>query len=249
MSRINIKYIADDTLETLRRNLDHNLDNFINNTYDGSWIQSLTPGKTFIEKKYTIEDFALEVPESSRDKNTDIINSIILYEHLNELPMYVLTDERFWNWINFNKGYQVALKTMPIKKDNSVVKDHWLFTQGKRRGLFFGVLSRSYFRVALTIDEKAEDKYEMTRFVIDKPERFRNLSWRSFSSQKHIVMGTLKAEKRIYEEYGDIEKAKYFTEIAKHISKLGSVMLLDAMTEEDIYEYVYKYYRSIIQQT
>ncbi|HHX60582.1 MAG TPA: hypothetical protein GX707_07685, partial [Epulopiscium sp.] len=123
----------------------------------------------------------------------------------------------------------------------------WLFTQGKRRGLFFGVLSRAYYRVMLTVDSSKNDPYELTRFVIEKPERFRNLSWRTFSSQKHIVMGTLKAEKRIFEEFGEIEKSKYFTEIAKDVSKYGSVNLIDIMDENDIYEYVYKQYREMVE--
>lgn len=56
-----------------------------------------------------------------------------------------------------------------------------------------------------------------------------------------IVLGSLKAEKRIQAEYPHVEEnTKHFAEIAKHLSKLGSVMLLDCMTEKDIEEYVYK---------
>lgn len=247
MTRINIKYISDETIETLRANLETNTDNLINNPTYSSWINNISPGKTFITKKYTIEDFDLQIPIDNRDIETDIFNSITLYEHLNELPMYILTDEKFWNWINFEKGYEVALKIMPVKKGDSVLKDHWLFSQGKRRSIFFGVLSRCFFRVALTVEESKDDPYELTRFVIEKPERFRNLSWRTFSSQKHIVLGALKAEKQIYEEYGEVEKSVYFTEIAKYISKLGSVMLLDVMTERDIYNYVYEKYKKMIE--
>lgn len=60
-------------------------------------------------------------------------------------------------------------------------------------------------------------------------------------------MGTLRAEKQIYNEYGNIEKSKYFTEIAKYVSKLGSVMLLDVMDENDIYEYVYEKYNEMVE--
>lgn len=247
MSRINIKYMSDETIETLRANLEINTSNLINNPSDFSWIDSITSDKAFITKKYTIEDFELQIPIDDKDKDTDFRNSIILYEHLKELPMYVLSDEKFWNWINFEKGYEVALKYMPIIEASSVLKDHWLFSQGKRRSIFFGVLSRCFFRVALTVEESQNDPYELTRFVIEKPERFRNLSWRTFSSEKHIVLGTLKAEKQIYDDYGDIEKTKYFTDIAKYISQLGSVMLLDAMSEEDINNYIYQKYEQLIE--
>ena len=122
-------------------------------------------------------------------------------------------------------------------------------TQGKRRGLFFGVLSRCYFRVALSVDETLADPYELTKFVIENPLRFRELTWRSFSSEKMIVLGTLKAEKRVMAEYPQMEEnAKNFAEIAKLLSKLGSVMLLDCMTEKDIEEYVYKKYKAMVEE-
>lgn len=44
------------------------------------------------------------------------------------------------------------------------------------------------------------------------------------------------------------ENTKHFAEIAKSLSKLGSVMLLDCMTEKDIEEYVYKKYKRMIEE-
>lgn len=246
MSEINIKYISDETLETLKSNLDDYIEFFVKYPNDHNWINSLTEENTYVLKKHTINDFKLIIPKAPNDKEAELANSIMLYESIKKLPMYVLSDERFWCWINFEKGYEVALKMMPVENSKSVIKDHWLFTQGKRRGLFFGVLSRAFLRVKLTVDYKSDDMYELTRFVIEKPERFRNLSWRTFSSNPNILLGTLKAQKKIYEEYGDIEKAKYFTEIAKYVSKLGSVMLLDAMDENDIMTYVYDYYKCMV---
>ena len=151
--------------------------------------------------------------------------------------------------MNFEIGYVVALKYMPIKKGSSVFKDHWLLTQGKRRGLFFGVLSRCYFRVALSVDETLPDRYELTKFVIDNPLRFRELTWRSFSSEKMIVLGTIKAEKRVLAEYPRAdENTQHFAEIAKLLSKLGSVMLIDCMTEKDIEDFVYKKYKAMVEE-
>ena len=55
-------------------------------------------------------------------------------------------------------------------------------------------------------------------------------------------------EKRIKEEYPQMEEnTKHFAEIAKALSKLGSVMLLDCMTEKDIEEYVYKKYKAMVE--
>lgn len=247
MSKIYIKYITDEALETLKANIDTVTEKLIENPDSSNWLKDYVQGELYVIKKYEIEEFVLHQPKDDKDRETDIQNSILLYERLKKLPLYVLTDERFWCWINFEMGYKAALTYMPVKKGSSVFKDHWLFTQGKRRGLFFGVLSRCYFRVALSVDSTLEDQYKLTRFVIENPLRFRELTWRSFSSEKMIVLGTLKAEKRILNEYPEMEEnTAHFSEIAKHLSRLGRVMLLDCMTEKDIEDYVYKKYKNMV---
>jgi hypothetical protein len=249
MSKIHIKYMTDEALETLKANTSATTERLTENQTSSTWLSKFVPSELYVTKKYEIEEFTLRVPKDEKDRETDIYNSILLYERLHHLPLYVLTDERFWCWMNFEMGYEVALKYMPVKKNSSVFKDHWLLTQGKRRGLFFDVLSRCYFRVALSVDNTLDDPYELTKFVIENPLRFRELTWRSFSSEKMIVLGSLKAEKRIQAEYPHVEEnTKHFAEIAKHLLKLGSVMLLDCMTEKDIEEYVYKKYKEMMEE-
>lgn len=249
MSKIHIKYMTDEALETLKSNTDIVTGKLVENPQSSTWLKTFFPDTLWVTKKHEIEEFTLRVPKDDKDRETDVHNSILLYKHLHHLPLYVLTDERFWCWMNFEIGYEVALKYMPVKKGSSVFKDHWLLTQGKRRGLFFGVLSRCYFRTALSVDETLDDPYELTKFVVENPLRFRELTWRSFSSEKKIVLGTLKAEKRVMGEYPQMgENTKHFAEIAKLLSKLGSVMLLDCMTEKDIEEYVYKKYKAMIEE-
>lgn len=249
MSKIHIKYMTDEALETLKANTSVITERLTENQTSSTQLSEFVPSELYVTKKYEIEEFTLRVPKDEKDRETDIYNSILLYERLHHLPLYVLTDERFWCWMNFEMGYEVALKYMPVKKNSSVFKDHWLLTQGKRRDLFFGVLSRCYFRVALSVDNTLDDPYELTKFVIENPLRFRELTWRSFSSEKMIVLGSLKAEKRIQAEYPHVEEnTKHFAEIAKHLLKLGSVMLLDCMTEKDIEEYVYKKYKEMMEE-
>ena len=249
MSKIHIKYMTDEALETLKANTSVITERLTENQTSSTQLSEFVPSELYVTKKYEIEEFTLRVPKDEKDRETDIYNSILLYERLHHLPLYVLTDERFWCWMNFEMGYEVALKYMPVKKNSSVFKDHWLLTQGKRRGLFFGVLSRCYFRVALSVDNTLDDPYELTKFVIENPLRFRELTWRPFSSERMIVLGSLKAEKRIQAEYPHVEEnTKHFAEIAKHLLKLGSVMLLDCMTEKDIEEYVYKKYKEMMEE-
>ncbi len=145
------------------------------------------------------------------------------------------------------------------KMKASTIEDLWVYPG--RRGLFFNILSRMYFRVKLTKDESLEDKYELTKFVIEKQERFRNYGWRTISSYPWVIRGALKAEKAIIEKYGEeAEKSIIYNEgdtkeekkktpyeiLAKDLQNLGSVKLIDAMTEKDIYDFIYSKYEKIV---
>lgn len=248
MSKINIKFMSDYAMATLRSNIDFVSKKLIENPSDNSWFYSWIGKDPFVVKKYEIEDLNFKIPKDSKDRQTDIENSIMLYEHLHSLPGYILSDERFWAWINFEKAYAVALKYMPVESGKAVFKDHWLFTQGKRRGLFFGVISRCYYRVALTVTDSGDDPYEFSRFVIENPLRFRNLTWRAYSNEKFIIAGAMKAAKRVLDENHGYENNDNYTELAKQISLLASVKLLDAMTEKDIEDFAYEKLSMMVSQ-
>ena len=220
---------------------------FINNPTNPSWINEITPNVAFETKKYQIDDFELKVPDGPYDRATDLENAIILYEHLNILPGYVLSEPRFWLWVMFEKGYETALKGME-KTNATAFKHQWLFVDGLRRGLFFGLLSRLYYRVELTYaPENKEDPYYLTRYIMENPNRFREISWRTISNYRFVVKAMVKAETAVNKELGVDEKGYYYTELAKEICKLGSIKLIDAMEENEIEEYVYSKYKTIVE--
>ena len=237
MSKTYIKMLTETALDHLKKNIDSITKKVVENE-DNSWIVEEFPQPMFVEKNIEIEDFELTPNPESEDKEIDFNNSIKIYESLNLLPRYILCDERFWLWLHFEKFYSVVKGMMKIR-GKSTIENMWMHTQGVRRGIMFGVLSRCYFRVALTVDKDKEDKYELTRWVIENPLRYRELTWRSYSSESHLVKGIRRVEKRAVEETGK-EDNEIYKVIAKEVSILGSVRLLDTIKEEDIEEIVYE---------
>lgn len=232
MSSIVIKLLTDTALAHFYKNKESITKKIIEND-DNKWIYDEFEQPMFVEKKFLINDFDLDDNPESENKEIDFLNHLKIYENLQILPRYILCDERFWLWLELEKFYFVTKRMMKIN-GVSTINDHWMFGQGVRRGLFFGVLSRCFFRVELTIDESLQDKYELTKWAIEKPERMRNLTWRSFSSEKHLVRGIIKGEKKAVELCGKEQKDAY-SEIAKFVSaELGSVGFLDAYSEKDI---------------
>lgn len=235
---VHIKMMSDTALAYLQKNIER-ITEKIKDGENNDWIWPEFPEPAFIEKKFQISDFGLKGNPSSKDKEIDFANSIVLYEALKNLPRYVLCDERFWLWLYFEKFYTQVRSMMPIE-GKSTVLNHWTFEQGQRRGIMFGVLSRMYFRVALSIDDSLPNKYELTRWITENNERFRNLTWRSYSSETHIVRGAIKGEKKALEDSGQKENSSIYPIIGKYISQIGSVRILDAISELDIEAFVYK---------
>ena len=239
--------MTDEAIETLKKNQKKVTEYMKTNQNDSGWISNIFSGDLYAEKKYMIDDFSLKLASNS-SKYTEEVgydNAITIYEALKELPTYVLTDERFWAWINFDYCYKAAMQAMPITSKSTFI-NHWVFGAGQRRGVFFGVFSREFFRVALSVDNQSPDKYEYTKFVYDNPERIRNLTWRANSSNRKLVLSAVKAEKKVFDYcnsdpelknlYRQAEKGQYnlYTELAKFLSLYGSVRLIDVVSEEDI---------------
>lgn len=238
MNNINVKMLSDTALAYLEKNIEQ-ITKQIQENNTNEWIFSTFPQPMFVTKKFIISDFSIAENLNSNDKSLDFENSKNIYENLKNLPRYILTDERFWLWLHFEKFYKEVKAMMPIN-GKSTVTDHWMHKQGVRRGLMFGVLSRCFYRVSLSIDEESLDKYHLTKWVIENPERFRNLTWRAFSSEEHLVRGILKGEKMAVEEKPENEKNDIYPEIAKYVSIIGSVRLLDAISENDIANMIYE---------
>lgn len=245
MSTIHIKVMNENAIAHLKKNI-ATIVKKIQENESNDWIYNEFPQPMFIEKKYEIEDFELLNNPESTNKEVDFNNSVLIYEHLKELPRYIVTSENFWLWMHFEKYYSVVRTMMKIN-GVSTVTDHWMHKQGTRRGLMFGVLSRCYFRVALTVDDSnKEDKYALTKWIIANPERFRNLTWRSFSSEEHLVRGILKGEKKAVDEEPEKEKNDIYPQIAKMVSEEGSIKLLDAISEKEIEETVYAFMMKLL---
>ena len=264
-NEVPIKFMSEDLVNALKYDIKKHDAKNINsriesNKENSNWLSDFND-LVFEEKKYKYVPFELSQYSNEDHKITDFNNAIKLYEHFNHLPRYIITDERFWAWVNFDFGYKYALQSIPVKT-KSTVGDHYLFVKGKRRGLFFGVLSRLYFWVDLSIDENnPEDKYLLTRFAMNNIERIRNLTWRANSNEKHIVRGVLKAELKLCSEYSQTPKGKelfkkaetgegtvnLYTKLAKYISLYGGVRLLDVITEDEYEAIVYKEGKRIIE--
>ena len=81
---INIKLMSEVAYLTLQKNPLDVYHGILNHSEDGSWIKEYLGFEPYEEKEYRIEDFQLQDKKNNNEAMLD--NSIILYEHLKDLP-------------------------------------------------------------------------------------------------------------------------------------------------------------------
>lgn len=99
-----------------------------------------------------------------------------------------------------------------------------------------GVISRGYFKVDVSIDENSKDKYELTRYIMTNSEAYRNIVFRNIGMIKNVCLGILQVEKDIEENYNYSITVDRAREVMKDASRIGSVMLIDTLSKEEIYD-------------
>lgn len=230
----NIKFMKEAAYITLQKNPEEVYNQILNNPTDSSWIREYLGFDPYEIKEYSIEDFHLN---PSNDNRTVFENSVILYEHLNHLPRYILCNPRFWAWITFEKAFEVAQSASNLTS-SSLISSIWLIANS-RRSLMLGAISRFFFMVQISVDETKKDKYELTKYLLTNAETYRNLCYRNMGMLKNVTLAVIRAQKDICERLNITLVNKQSAEMVKETSKIGSVMLIDVMTQEEIYEIIF----------
>lgn len=257
-NKINICYATDKTIGLLHTNSEFIVSKINENLYNSSWLDEVLGQPAFVELKHKIEDFELKLDSNNKYENVLCQNAITLYETLKELPRYILTDERFWTWITMRKCYRASIQAMPLNR-KTTFDGQWIFTRGNVRGIWFNVHARSYFWVECTVNYDLPDEYEYTKFVFDKIDRIRHLTFDTNKPQ-NIIYNTVRAEKALFDKYANnneyaesfkkcesgIGGNTIYSKIRREISLYGSVRLLSVMSDDDIFNTVYNKIENIL---
>ena len=110
------------------------------------------------------------------------------------------------------------------------------------------VISRYYFNVEISVDESNNDKYCLTKYILTNAEAYRNLTYRNIGMLKNVSLEYLRVQKDISERYNISITKPVARALMKEASRMGSVMLIDLVSREDIYQYLYSKLDRIIKE-
>ena len=233
---INIKMMTEEAYTTLQKNYNEVFELIKNNPLNNNWLENFLGFELYEIKKYTIEDFQLK--DSDDYKNVAFENGIILYEHLKDLPRYIICNCRFWAWITFEKAYKQLQYS--ARMANASMLKNTLLGNNTRRFLMHSAIAKYYFRVECSIDETKENKYQLSKFLFDYPELYTCIVHRNFgminSVNIALIQAIIDAQKRFQININNDN----IQIIVKDTSRIGSVMLIDHMTQDEIYNILSK---------
>lgn len=241
---INIKLMTEEAYRTLQKDCDGVLKMIINHPSDSSWLKDYLGFEPYEVKKYVIDDFELKFADDYNDVALE--NAIILYEKLNKLPKYILCNNRFWAWINMEKAYRQA--QIATKQFNSQILKNLWFMGNSRRDIMLGVMSRYFNMINVSIDDTLENKYELSKYLLTTTETYRGFCYRNLGMIKNVTLGILQAEKDYVDTTGVQILKKPSAQIVKYASRVGSVMMLDVLSKEEMRAAIYLKIDKIVKE-
>ena len=148
-----LNFLKEISLETLRKNIEINLENYKATTND--WIfKFFDDSSPFLEFKKDVPQFNLDT-SSERPEQTDLENVRILYSSMKHLSVVEAANENlwagmahsdFWDYVKYRNSFDKKEAT------ENLIKNTFFFSHGKRKSLIMHPLARLWWTGHLVYD-------------------------------------------------------------------------------------------------
>lgn len=228
-------YMRQETMEDLKNNLEHNLENYKNDSNQWIFNQYENP---FLEYKRSVKDFEL-VFDPKDIGNSDIENVKTLHSHLKFLTKLEAADERLWAGLTHSVFWSFMKDRWSIRpvKSERDVSNRYFFSSGTsdKRGQIMNTLSRYWWIGDLLYDEdNLEDPYYLIEtFRGDFTTSVHTLLSSNYTSNSNILKGVLRPILNYQKTNGKLSRSE-FESILRYANLLGGTYLLDYLSTEEI---------------
>lgn len=229
-----IVFLGDDNLLDLKSNLSNFTSKFI--LPNSGWIEEYFGRSPFIESKYTIDDFTLDMSQE-KPFLTEFENVQRVYNRLKFLSDSQASDERLWAGLCLTSFWSYTQYRWDIIKNCTVstIQQHFFFGFGARRSLTRNAVSRLWWIGRLTFDENRDDHYELTRFVCENSDYILHILERNTSNNPLIIRPFLSALLTARND-GLTVNTDTVGAISKYLNILGGTYILDCLPGQVIYD-------------
>ena len=240
-------YMRQEILEDLKNNIDHNIENYSNES--NQWIMNQYENP-FLEYKKTVDDFELLVDPKDVG-SSDMENVRILHSNLKFLTKSEAADERLWAGMSHSVFWDFMRErwsNRPAKEEKDIGNRYFLSGgSSNRRALFMNTISRYWWIGELIYDEdNSKNPYYLIEVFSDNFITYvHTFLSSSFTSNTNIVKGVLRPMLK-YKKVNGCLSREDFQAIVRYANLIGGSYLLDYLSTEEIEEKISSYIESSI---
>jgi hypothetical protein len=209
---------------------------------DTSWLKEFFGFEPMVPTNYEL-DFSFKM-DTANPEDSDYDNAVALYEAFNKLgiPPVVIFNEKFLVGFIFTFGYKYFVWRWKLDSETKV-SAHIFFPASVRRSVAGNAVGRLYQRVLLTVDPDKPDDYSLTKFAFENQATLNTIGWHNYIDGKTAHLAYFKAFKQWSEETGKSITGHFTEEVAKHLSLLCNINIVENMDEQDVIEYLLSFMR------
>lgn len=196
---------------------------------DHSWLDTFAGGQPYRHESNLVVDPPPELRFDGDDADSrDAENAMRVYQWLRKLTPAIAMEERLWAYLTHVTFAEYMAKRWP-PKNKGAVERRYLFEGGSFSSLARNGIARLWWAGYLTIDEKRDDPFELTRTLFLRQDIQVSLLERSLGKCRGVRHGVLEYL-RVNESWLSSESfGKRIQFILKELNLLGGVAVLDAL--------------------
>lgn len=249
-----LKMFRDAALVKLKRDIEKNIDKYSTSTT--SWIEDYFKENEIeeylVDTNIEINNFTL----INGDQNTDAENAKRVYEAMKNLLPIHAREEKIWAYLTHSLGYEYMQKRWGlsnVKNPGSRISSRYFF-QGKTTNVIATTtvpyvrngLARLWWAGYIVYDDSNDNHYEYIDELFVSQDLFVGLCERDIAKNKSVVTSILKCVRK-YDIKNKNNNTSLVRNILKQINLQAGLIVLDALDDEEIYNFVDNIFKSFIE--
>lgn len=188
----------------------------------------------------------LNVTDFKNRSADDLKNAIILHTYYKDLPYTLASDQNYWTLLTHTEFWKYMRERWPLESAQgeleSFIKTRYFFGQ---KGMYRNGLSRLWWYVELTYDEKSDDHYKYTKLLLEDQDLAAQTIENRYLARNKVAMKAL-FEMLDYVEnrqnQGEIKKLTgiqrrgLVRDTAQYFNLSGAVEMWDILSSKDAYD-------------
>ena len=232
---------TDSVINELRSNIKINLKSYINGEkFVNCFIKNYE--SQLYSTNYDVEYPVLDCSLSKKDDDIkqwqiDCDNSIKLHKEFvlkYNIPLSILSDERFIVYLTHDIYYDYMTKRWPIRDENDSRLREKFFLPSGNQAFTRNTFLRFFWYAIISYDEGEKDPYHLTKIAFEYADPVNQIMERKYSKSKKIVKAALKAIENVKDSKKLNSKKK--TLFGKSINNILGLYCLDILKEEELIE-------------